>query len=262
MTEAILLSLLAIVAAAMNTIAGGGGLLTFPALALLLPPVVADATSGFALLPAYFTATWGSREKLAELPRWIWLLLVPSLIGGLLGALLLSGSGSRGFVVLVPWLVLMGTVLLFVRPFLPRLQNAGPALSHPTAAKLAAAVCVIFVVGIYGGYFGAGIGILMIAVLGVFGLEDVRHAVALKNALTGGLRTLAIGVLVVEGKVAWEYGLPMAGGAILGGYIGGRFASRAPRELIRVMVLTIGFGVAGWYFWRLYGLSLRHVAAE
>jgi uncharacterized membrane protein YfcA len=120
----------------------------------------------------------------------------------------------------------------------------------------------IFVVAIYGGYFGAGIGILMIAALGLIGLEDMRQAVALKNALTGGLRTLAIGWLIVESKVDWEYGLPMAGGAIVGGYIGGKVSSRAPRGVIRGMVLAIGFGVAGYYFWRLYGLSVMQVAGE
>src|SRR5215212_10306469 len=101
MTTYLLFSLAALVAAVINTIAGGGGLLTFPLfLALVLPPVIADATSGFALLPAYFTATWGSRKALAQVPHWLWWLLAPSLIGGLLGALLLSWSGNRSFVVL------------------------------------------------------------------------------------------------------------------------------------------------------------------
>jgi uncharacterized membrane protein YfcA len=262
MTTYIVFSLVALAAAVINTIAGGGGLLTFPVLALVLPPVIADATSGFALLPAYFTATWGSRKELTQVPRWLWWLVVPSLLGGLLGALLLSWSGNRGFIVLVPWLVLLGTLLLLARPFLTRRGDAGSSPSHASPVLLLTAMSAIFVVAIYGGYFGAGIGILMIAALGLIGLADMRQAVALKNALTGGLRTLAIGWLIVESKVDWEYGLPMAGGAIVGGYIGGKVSSRAPRGVIRGMVLAIGFGVAGYYFWRLYGLSVMQVAGE
>jgi len=262
MTTYIVFSLVALAAAVINTMAGGGGLLTFPVLALVLPPVIADATSGFALLPAYFTATWGSRKELTQVPRWLWWLVVPSLVGGLLGALLLSWSGNRGFVVLVPWLVLLGTLLLLARPFLTRRGDAGSSPSHASPVLLLTAMSAIFVVAIYGGYFGAGIGILMIAALGLIGLADMRQAVALKNALTGGLRTLAIGWLIVESKVDWEYGLPMAGGAIVGGYIGGKVSSRAPRGVIRGMVLAIGFGVAGYYFWQLYGLSVMQVAGE
>src|SRR4051812_42289994 len=159
MAEYILVSLAALAATVINTIAGGGGLLTFPALALVLPPVVADATSGFALLPGYFTAIWGSRKALAEVPRWLWWLLVPSLMGGLLGALLLSWSGDRSFVDLVPWLVLAATLLLLARPFLTQRQ-AGGSLTRPKLARLLAAMSAIFMVAIYGGYFGAG---LMIA---------------------------------------------------------------------------------------------------
>src|SRR5215203_5305789 len=140
MTTYLLFSLAALVAAVINTIAGGGGLLTFPLLALVLPPVIADATSGFALLPAYFTATWGSRKALAQVPHWLWWLLAPSLIGGLLGALLLSWSGNRSFVVLVPWLVLTGTLLLLVRPFLARRGQASASPTRPNLARLLAAL--------------------------------------------------------------------------------------------------------------------------
>ena len=102
-----------IVAGAINALAGGGGLLTFTLLTLVLPPVAADATSAVALLAAYPTAVWRTRAELTEVPRrWIWLLLIPSLLGGLLGALLLSWSGERNFVVLVPWLVLVATLLI------------------------------------------------------------------------------------------------------------------------------------------------------
>src|SRR4051812_44148144 len=133
MTTYIVFSLVALAAAVINTIAGGGRLPSFPLLGPVLPPVIADATSVFALLPAYFTATWGSRKELTQVPRWLWWLVVPSLVGGLLGALLLSWSGNRGFVVLVPWLVLLGTLLLLGRPYLTRRGDAGSSPSHARA---------------------------------------------------------------------------------------------------------------------------------
>ena len=109
----------AILAGAINSLAGGGGLITFPLLTLVVAPVTADATSAFALLPAYPTATWRTRSKLVEVPRrWLWMLLIPSVLGGLVGALLLVWTGDRNFVFLVPWLVLGGTVLFVLEPTL------------------------------------------------------------------------------------------------------------------------------------------------
>jgi len=121
----ILLFLVAIVATAINSIAGGGGLLTFPVLMTVLPPVTADATSAVALLPAYVTSTWAGRKHLAPVRHWFWLLLGPSLLGSLLGALLLNWSGNRSFMALIPWLILIAT-LLTMRPLLTRRMKPQP----------------------------------------------------------------------------------------------------------------------------------------
>lgn len=176
----------AIVAGAINALAGGGGLITFTLLMLVLPPVTADATSAVALVAGYPTAVWRTRGELtnAVRSRWLWLLLIPSVLGGLLGVLLLSWSGNRNFVVLVPWLVLVATLLILLRPILVRGRNNN--LQHLNFAPwlwLVTAV-VTFVVALYGGYFGAGIGILMISILSLMGLGDIRQVVALKNLLT------------------------------------------------------------------------------
>src|SRR5881409_521538 len=129
METQIVLFLVAVVATAINSIAGGGGLLTFPVLMTVLPPLTADATSAVALLPAYMTSTWAGRRHLVSVRHWFWLLLGPSLLGSLLGALLLNWSGNRSFTALIPWLVLTAT-LLALRPLLTRTAHSG----HPLGA--------------------------------------------------------------------------------------------------------------------------------
>src|SRR5207247_2728910 len=215
----IVLFRVAIVATAINSIAGGGGLLTFPVLMTVLPPVTADATSAVALLPAYVTSTWAGRKHLAPVRHWFWLLLGPSLLGSLLGALLLNWSGNRSFMALIPWLILIAT-LLTKRPLLTRRsepqQPSGAAVAEalraPSVAFKVAAGVLLFLVAIYGGYFGAGIGILVIGAFGLIGLTDIHSVIPLKNALSGALRAVAVTVFLVEGKVDWEYGLVMAAG--------------------------------------------------
>ncbi len=253
-----------IVAGAINALAGGGGLITFTLLMLVVPPVTADATSAVALVSGYPTAVWRTRSELSGVvrTRWLWLLLIPSLLGGLLGALLLSWSGNRNFVVLVPWLVLVATLLILLRPILVRGNNGDSR--HPDFAPglWPIAVAVTFVVALYGGYFGAGIGILMISFLSLMGLGSISQVVALKNLLTGCLRAVAVAVLIVEGTVGWGYGLPMALGGLVGGYLGGAVSARANRTLLRRIVIGLGFGVAAYYFWRLYGTPIPYIGSE
>ena len=254
----------AIVAGAINALAGGGGLITFPLLALVVPPVTADATSALALLPAYPAAVWRTRNELSGVPRrWLWLLLVPSVLGGLVGALLLVWTGDRNFVFLVPWLVLGGTVLFVLEPTLAHRHDRG-ALRHSGSAptRWPLAVATTLAVALYGGYFGAGIGILMISVLSLYGMGAVHRVVALKNLLTGCLRGVAVLVLVVEGAVNWGYGLPMAFGGLVGGYLAGIVSGRVNRAVLRGVVIAIGFGLAAYYFLTLYGPPELRIGGE
>jgi uncharacterized protein len=247
----ILFFVAAVGAGLINSLAGGGGLITFPLLALVVPPVVADATSALALFPAYPSAVWRTRSKLGEVPR-LWLFLVTSALGGLVGALLLVWTGDRNFQGLVPWLVFGGTVLFVLEPRLSRRRSAQENRGLATTLW-PLAVTVVFVVAIYGGYFGAGIGILMISALSFYDIGDVHRVVALKNLLTGCLRGVAVLVLVVEGAVNWGYGLPMAFGGLVGGYLAGMVSGRVNRTVLRGVVIVVGFGVAAYYFWQLYG---------
>lgn len=249
----ILFFIAAILAAAINSMAGGGGLITFPLLTLVVPPVIADATSALALLPAYPAAVWRTRDELAAVPRrWVWLLLIPSVLGGLVGALLLVWTGDRNFVFLVPWLVLGGTVLFAAEPALSRRRDRASRHHHFATTLWPLSAAVVFGVALYGGYFGAGIGILMISALSLLGTGDVRRVVPLKNLLTGCLRGVAVLVLIVEGTVNWGYGLPMVFGGLVGGYLGGMVSGRVHRSVLRVIVLVIGFGLVAYYFWTLY----------
>src|SRR5206468_10847264 len=178
----LLLFLVSIVATAINSVAGGGGLLTFPVLMTVVTPVTADATSAVALLPGYMTSTWAGRKHLAPVRHWFGLLLVPSLLGSLLGALLLNWSGNRSFNALIPWLILTAT-LLTLRPLLTRTAHSEQSVhavaavettSAPSVSLRIGAGVLIFVVAIYGGYFGAGIGILVIAAVDLIGLTDIH----------------------------------------------------------------------------------------
>ena len=260
----ILFFIAAIVAGAINALAGGGGLITFTLLMLVLPPVAADATSAVALVVGYPAAVWRTRDELPGGVRswWLWLLFTPSVLGGLLGALLLNWSGNRNFVVLVPWLVLGATLLILLRPILVRQSNSDRWQSNFAPWMWPAAVVVTLVVALYGGYFGAGIGILMISTLSLMRLGDIRRVVALKNLLTGCLRGVAVVVLVVEGTVNWGYGLPMLLGGLVGGYLGGLVSHRANRAVVRWIVIGLGFGVAAYYYWRLYGPPVMQIGGE
>ena len=253
-----------IVAGTINALAGGGGLITFPLLMLIVTPVTADATSALALFFAYPTAVWRTRSQLEGVfgREWLWLLLIPSVLGGLIGGVLLSRTDNRNFIQLVPWLVLLATVIIVLRPILVRRDETGSVHPDIAVALWPVAIAGIFLVGLYGGYFGSGIGILMIGALSFISRGDIRHVVALKNFLTLCMRGTAILVLVIEGNVNWNYGVPMAVGGLIGGYLGGTISHRANRTVVRSIVIAIGFAAAAYYFWRLYGRAVVQAGAE
>ena len=253
-----------VLAGTINALAGGGALITFPLLMLVVTPVTADATSAVALFFAYPTAVWPTQSQLEGVfsRGWLWLLLIPSVLGGLIGALLLSRTGNRNFIQLVPWLVLVATIIIVLRPILVRRDESGNVHPDITVALWPVAIAGIFLVGLYGGYFGSGIGILMIGALSFISRGDIRHVVALKNFLTLCMRGAAILVLVLQGDVNWNYGVPMAIGGFVGGYVGGTVSHRANRAVVRSIVIAIGFGASAYYFWKLYGPAVVRPGAE
>lgn len=232
---------------AVNAIAGGGTLLTFPSLLAFINPVAASATSTTALLPGSLAAGLGYRSELARCRRMLLILLPPSLIGGILGSFLLIRLSERIFASLVPWLLVAASVLLLLQRPIQRFVGAHPH-GQPKGATLWSVIFFQLLVGVYGGYFGAGIGILMLSSLAFTGIPDIHQMNAVKNILAATMNGVSVVIFVAAGIVHWEYAALMAVAAILGGYTGARVGRRLRPDYVRVIVVSIGFGVAA-YAW-------------
>src|SRR5579884_501895 len=194
----------ALAAGVINAVAGGGTLLTFPALVAVLPStVVANATSTVALVPGSLASAWGYREELHKCRRWAWLLAGPSLVGGGLGAYLLTHLPKDIFDLVVPWLILLAAVLFILQPTLSRLRNPAGVAKPPSLLTTAAVLVFQFLVAVYGGYFGAGIGILMLSSLGFMGLGDIHEQNGLKTFLAVCINGISVAVFIVNGVVNW-----------------------------------------------------------
>ncbi|MGH7663546.1 MAG: sulfite exporter TauE/SafE family protein [Gemmatimonadaceae bacterium] len=285
--------LVAVLAGAVNSIAGGGTLLTFPALvALGVPPIVANATSAVGLWPGLAASMWGYRSELAGTQTWAVRFAVPSAIGGLAGALLLINTPPDRFESIVPWLVLGGTVLFMAHGAVLRtvarrgasagglseglseaLLSADGAAAAPVvrakpvadapdsedadaASRSSPGVVILLaqlVIAVYGGYFGAGIGILMLSALGLMGLTNIHRMNGLKN--WGGLcvNAAAVATFAVRGGgiVEWPLAVGMAAGAICGGYAGSRVARRVGQTPVRRAIVAIGLASGVWLFFAL-----------
>lgn len=232
----------AVIAGAINSIAGGGTLISFPALVWLgRDPILANATNTIALWPGSFAGMVGFRRELASTRRWLFLLVIPSLLGGTGGAILLLRTPSTTFDRLVPLLILGATLLLAAQEMITRrLAFIAEAHENPTAGWVVFVFTFQFLVGVYGGYFGAGIGILMLAALGLIGMTDLHQMNGLKNLLAICINGVAAIYFAISGAVDWNDGLIMAGGAIVGGVLGARLAHRFGRKFVRRFVVAIG----------------------
>lgn len=251
MTLLFLVFLASVVGSAVNSIAGGGTLITFPAIvALGVPPLVANATSTVGLWPGSVGSMWGYRRQLAGAGPWVTRFFLPSLLGGGLGALLLLRTGEDRFARIVPFLVLLATVLFMIHgPVIRWLRGRTPD-NAPVHAPSALFVAFQFGVAVYGGYFGAGIGILMLAVLGFMGLTNIHQMNGLKN--WGGLCINAVAAILfgVSGIVDWPVALAMAVGSVIGGYLGAHQAQRVSEAAVRRAVVVIGFAAFIWLLTR------------
>ena len=235
----------AFVAGAINSVAGGGTLVSFPALIWLgLPPVTANATSTVAIWPGSLGSMFGYRRELRDAPPGMLALVAPSLAGGIMGAWLLRFTPPAVFDKLVPFLILFATLLFMVQePIQRKLKNTGAGGPHGPGWMIGA-VLFQFLVALYGGYFGAGIGILMLAALSILGLTDIHQMNGLKNFFALCINGVAAGYFVWSKMVFWPDVLVMAIGAIVGGVGGAGVARKLGRTAVRRIVIAIGFGMA------------------
>ncbi len=249
-TKLVVLCGSAVLAGIVNSVAGGGTLLTFPAFVwVLADSVKANATSTMVLFPGSLAAVWGYRRELKEQKKWIVPLLIPSLIGGFVGTWLVL-QNERAFEKLVPWLILLASALFLAQPLISRLTGIGQPHQQPSRGLFISIIFFQFLVALYGGYFGAGIGILMLSSLALMGIGDIHQMNALKSLLASAINVMSVLLFIANGKVDWKYAFPTIAAAIVGGFVGASVARRLDKNLVRYSVIAIGFSLATYYFAR------------
>ena len=233
------------VAGAINSIAGGGTLVSFPTLIWLgLDSVTANATSTVAIWPGTVGSAWGYRRELRGVQSRFLLMVIPSLIGGIAGAILLKWTPTATFDRMVPFLILFATLLFMAQETVQRKLGTGDPEMRKSTKWLAGGLLFQLMVGLYGGYFGAGIGILMLAALSILGLSDIHEMNSLKVVLGGSVNGIAAAYFIWARMVYWPYVLLMAVASILGGYGGAGAARKLGRTAVRRLVIAVGLGMA------------------
>jgi uncharacterized protein len=250
--QAIFLFFAAVLGGVLNAVAGGGSFVAFPALLFTgMPPIPANATNTLALWTGVTASTGAYRHRL-DMPKRILLpLLVASLLGGILGAFLLLRTSAHTFLRLLPWLMLAATLLfIFGKRLAGRRQ---PTVTHDATNSTIAMVSIIeLFVGIYGGYFGGGMGIVILAMLAAAGMTDVHSMNALKSILSSATNGIAVIAFIVARAVYWPQAGVMIVGALLGGYFGAHYALRLPAAWIRWFVILVGTGMTAYFFVKAY----------
>jgi uncharacterized membrane protein YfcA len=253
----------ALIGGMINSVAGGGTLVTFPALLWTLggtpgATIIANATNTVALFPGALSGSWGYRRELKELWGWVRWLALPSLIGGGAGSYVVVLAPESSFKALIPWLIGLATVLFILQPRLMPASKAGLApesgasddssLAAPGRRYLWLVFVLQLLVGFYGGYFGAGIGILMLSTLSLLQLGNIHHVNGVKTVLAGMINGIAVVVFMIKGSVDWQLAVPMLISASIGGWLGATLARRMDRSIVRRIVIAIGVVLTTWYF--------------
>lgn len=238
-------------AGAVNALAGGGTLISFPALlALGVPPIAANVTNAVALCPGYFGATIAQRGNLQGQRARLWICVPAGLVGGLAGGMLLLRTGERTFQTLVPYMLFIASALLAVQDQVRSVVMR--RLSDPRHARHATALVALPVVlaGVYGGFFSAGMSVIVLAVLGMTLDDTLPRLNALKQAVSFSVNVAAAVFFLFSDQVIWSAAAVMAVGALIGGALGGRLASRMRPTVLRWVVVTVGLALAIYYWWK------------
>jgi uncharacterized protein len=256
-SDVVLLFGAAITAGAINSVAGGGGFIAFPALLFTgMPPVNANATNTVALWPGTLASTGAYRRALSwKLVRSLWPLIVITFLGSIAGAFLLLHTPQTTFMKMVPWLLLAATVLFF---FGGRITGwiKGKQRHHgegPGRLTVIGITLLQLCVAIYIGYFGAGVGIIMLALLAIMGMEDIHAMNGMKTLLATCGNGVAVIMFIFAHAVRWPQALLMIGGAVLGGYAGAHFAQRTNPQAVRWIIIGIGSSMTIYFFLKVYG---------
>ncbi len=249
----VLAGVAAFLAGAINSVAGGGTLITFPTLmALGLPPVIANATNTVAIWPGSLGSLWGFRRELGTTDvkmRWM---VIPSVVGGAAGALLLRYTPPSVFEKMVPFLILFATVIFAARSPIQRLIRKAHPEAHRTTKWFVTAMGFQLFVGLYGGYFGAGIGIMMLSVLSILGMTDLLKMNALTSLYALCINGVAALLFIFAKMVFWPYVLVMAIAAIIGGYGAAGVARKIGSDRLRFVVIFVGFSISALLFYRMF----------
>jgi uncharacterized membrane protein YfcA len=272
-----LLFVIAFVGGALNAVAGGGSFLTLPTLLYAgIPPVAANATSTFAMWPASVASAVAYRREILRARHWMVALGTVSLFGGLLGGLLLVRTSNESVIRLLPWLMLVAAATfswgsrLTVWARSRRQRGAGrvagevawSVANSPNTTLVSAdrgnsgaraplwTLLVQLVISTYGGYFGGGMGIMMLAALSIAGMQDMHEMNGLKTILAIAINGVALAAFVVSGAIAWAPGVVMAAGGIAGGYAGAALARRVSGFAVRAVVIVVAWGMTGYFFFR------------
>lgn len=246
MTSYLLLICTAFAAGIINSVAGGGSFLTFPALVFTgVPSIIANASSTLALMPASLASSWAYRDDFRKTEGFpIWPLLIVSAVGGVAGALLLLFTPQRTFDSAIPWLMLASTLLFAfgpkISPLLKRAFRIGPVT----------VVIVQLFLGIYGGYFGGAVGIVMLATWSVFGLKDIHVMNANKTVLAATMNGVAVVLFIIARKIWWPQTLAMLVAAVIGGYIGARSAKTVNQGYLRTAISIVSTAITIAFFLR------------
>ncbi len=251
--QACILFIAAILGGTLNSVAGGGSFIAFPALIFTgVPPINANATNTVALWPGSVASVSAYRKELAaQNRRLLFVLSSTSLVGGVLGALLLLHTPQTTFVRLIPFLLLLATLLFtFSGPITSWLRRHTVPKDKLSWLTLSGIALSQLVVAVYGGYFGGGIGILMLATLGLMGMENIHEMNALKTVLQSCINGVAVITFIIAGAVAWPQAILMVVGAIVGGFGGAYYARRIDQRWVRLFVTAVGVGMTIYFFLR------------
>ena len=251
--EGLFLFLAALAAGALNSVAGGGGFIAFPALVMSgIPPINANATNTAALWPGTLASTGAYRDALEGSSKYILPLAASGMIGGLLGAIILLKTPQRTFLHLVPWLLLSATALFAVSGRIVRWirERRAAAPARRTRVGLIGAALFQLVIALYIGFFGAGSGILMLAMFSLMGVESIHTMNGLKTMLASICNGMALIAFIVAKAIFWPQAVLMIVGASIGGYAGAYYAQKIAPDKVRALVIVIGLGMAAYFFVR------------